>query len=329
MKANRCCDCVDDFCRHRGGRRRPIRRARSRSSFRSRRAARPTRRAHHGRAHEAVARPAGHHRECRRRRRQHRVGRVARAEPDGYTIDIGQWDTHVASIIYPLTYDLQKDFEPIGLMSLNPQLMVGKKTLPADDLKDLVAWMKANPGKITFVNQNAAAQVSGILFEKLTGRRCTSFPIAARGPAMTDLVAGQVDLLVVQAAVALPQVRAGTIKALANLSPQRSAAVPDIPTSDEAACRASTFQDGSASSRRRARRRTSSPSSMPRWWRRLPTRLARALHRARPRRRPARAADAGRARRLPQGRDREMVADHQGRRHQGRVKHGWSASRLR
>src|SRR5919198_329065 len=91
------------------------------------------------------------------------VGRVARATPDGYTIDIGQWDTHVGSIIYPLNYDLQKDFEPIGLVSNNPQLMVARKTLPADDLKGLVALLKANPGKITFVNQNAAAQVSGIL----------------------------------------------------------------------------------------------------------------------------------------------------------------------
>src|SRR4249920_3947598 len=78
------------------------------------------------------------------------VGRLARAAPDGYTIDIGQWDTHVGSIIYPLSYDLQKDFEPIGLVSVNPQLMVAKKTLPADDLRGLVAWMKANPGKVTF-----------------------------------------------------------------------------------------------------------------------------------------------------------------------------------
>ncbi len=70
------------------------------------------------------------------------VGRVARAAPDGYTIDIGQWDTHVGSIIYPLNYDLQKDFEPIGLISVNPQLMVARKALPADDLKGLVAWMK-------------------------------------------------------------------------------------------------------------------------------------------------------------------------------------------
>src|SRR5262247_822197 len=69
------------------------------------------------------------------------VGRVARAAPDGYTIDIGQWDTHVGNIIYNLNYDLQKDFEPIGLMTINPQLMVARKNLPANNLKELVAWM--------------------------------------------------------------------------------------------------------------------------------------------------------------------------------------------
>src|SRR6266853_2039103 len=161
------------------------------------------------------------------------VGRVARAAPDGYTFDIGQWDTHVGSIIYNLTYDLQTDFEPIGLVSVNPQLMVAKKGLAADDLKGLVAWMKANPDKITFVNQNAAAQVSGILFEQATGQKVQFIPYRGAGPAMTDLLSGQVDLLVVQGAVALPQVRAGTIKAIANLSPTRSASMPDIPTSDE------------------------------------------------------------------------------------------------
>jgi tripartite-type tricarboxylate transporter receptor subunit TctC len=161
------------------------------------------------------------------------VGRVARAAPDGYTIDIGQWDTHVGSIIYKLDYDLQKDFEPIGLVSNNPQLMVAKKDLPADNLKDLVAWMKANPGKINFVNQNAAANVTGVLFEKLTGQKFQYIPYRGAGPAMTDLVSGQVDLLVVQGAVALPQIRGGKIKAIANLSPQRSASMPDIPTSDE------------------------------------------------------------------------------------------------
>ena len=85
------------------------------------------------------------------------VGRVARAAPDGYTIDIGQWDTHVGSIIYNINYDLQKDFEPLGLISVNPQLLVAKKNLPANKLSELVTWMKANPGDAKFVNQNAAA----------------------------------------------------------------------------------------------------------------------------------------------------------------------------
>lgn len=161
------------------------------------------------------------------------VGRVARAAPDGYTFDIGQWDTHVGSIIYKLDYDLEKDFEPIALVSNNPQLMVAKKDLPADNLKDLVAWMKANPGKINFVNQNAAANVTGVMFEKLTQQKVQFIPYRGAGPAMTDLVSGTVDLLVVQGAVALPQIRGGKIKALANLSPQRSASMPDIPTADE------------------------------------------------------------------------------------------------
>ena len=161
------------------------------------------------------------------------VGRVARAAPDGYTFDIGQWDTHVGSIIYKLDYDLEKGFEPIGLISNNPQLMVAKNDLPANNLAELVTWMKANPGKINFVNQNAAANVSGVLFENLTRQKVQFIPYRGAGPAMTDLMSGTVDLLVVQGAVALPQIRGGKIKALANLSAQRSASMPDIPTADE------------------------------------------------------------------------------------------------
>src|SRR6202521_3517778 len=159
------------------------------------------------------------------------VGRVARAAPDGYTIDIGQWDTHVGSIIYPLTYDLQKDFEPIGLMSVNPQLMIARKGFPANDLKGLVAYMKANPGKATFVDQNAAARVTGILMQQATNTQVLFIPYRGAGPAMQDMLAQQVDLMVVQAAVTLPQARAGAVKILANLSPQRSGVVPNIPTS--------------------------------------------------------------------------------------------------
>jgi tripartite-type tricarboxylate transporter receptor subunit TctC len=161
------------------------------------------------------------------------VGRVARAPADGYTIDIGQWDTHVGSIIYKLTYDLEKDFEPIGLISVNPQLLVAKKDLAANTLPELVALMKKEAGKVTFVNQNAAAQVSGILLQRETRTEVTFIPYRGAGPAMTDLVSGHVDLLVVQGAVSLPQVRAGAIKAIANLSPQRSESMLEIPTSAE------------------------------------------------------------------------------------------------
>jgi tripartite-type tricarboxylate transporter receptor subunit TctC len=161
------------------------------------------------------------------------VGRLARATPDGYTIDIGQWDTHVGTIIYNISYDLRADFAPIGLISINPMLLVAKKTLPADDLKSLVAYMKAHPGDAKFVNQNASAQVGGLLLQKLTGTEVLFVPYRGAGPAMTDLISGQVDLLLVQGAVALPQVRAGTIKALAELSPERSASMPDIPSAGE------------------------------------------------------------------------------------------------
>ncbi len=161
------------------------------------------------------------------------VGRLARAAPDGYTIDIGQWDTHVGTIIYNPSFDLRQDFAPIGLVSLNPMLLVARKTLPADNLKSLVAWMKAHPDDAKFVNQNASAEVGGILLQKLTGTKVLFVPYRGAGPAMTDLISGQVDLLLVQGAVALPQVHAGTIKALAELSPKRSPSMPDIPSADE------------------------------------------------------------------------------------------------
>src|SRR4029078_4895265 len=89
------------------------------------------------------------------------------------------------------------------------------------------------PDKINYVNQNAAANVTGVLFEKLTGQKFRYIPYRGAGLAMTDLVFSQGDLLVVQGAVALPQIRGGKIKAIANLSPERSASMPDIPTSDE------------------------------------------------------------------------------------------------
>ncbi len=163
-----------------------------------------------------------------------RSARLARATPDGYTIDIGQWDTHVGLIIYNINFDLEKDFAPIGLMTVNPQLLVARKGFVADSLKDLVAWLKAHPEEAKFVNQNASGQLGALLLQKLTDTKVLIIPYRGAGPAMTDMMSGQVDLAVLQAAVSMPQMQAGVLKALANLSPTRSTSLPDIPTSDEA-----------------------------------------------------------------------------------------------
>jgi tripartite-type tricarboxylate transporter receptor subunit TctC len=163
------------------------------------------------------------------------VGRVARATPDGYTLDIGQWDTHVANgATFSLSYDVLKDFEPVALISSNPFLILAKKAMPADDLKSLIAWLKGNPDKASQAIPTAGSHVAGILFQKETGTRFAFVPYRGGGPAMQDLVAGQIDLMIIQAAVALPQVRAGAIKAYAVTASSRFPAASDIPTVDEA-----------------------------------------------------------------------------------------------
>src|SRR5687767_9816195 len=160
------------------------------------------------------------------------AGRVARATPDGYTISIGQWDNHVGAIIFQINFDPLKDFTPIGLMTINPQVVLARKELP-DDLKGLVAYMRANPGKVTLVEQTAAAKIAGIQMMQMTGTQLTFVPFKGAGPAMGALLGGQVDLMILQAAAALPQARSGKLKILANLSPQRSKVIPELPTSDE------------------------------------------------------------------------------------------------
>jgi tripartite-type tricarboxylate transporter receptor subunit TctC len=161
------------------------------------------------------------------------VARLARAVPDGYTIDIGQWDTHVGLIIYNINFDLEKDFAPIGLMTVNPQLLVARKGFAPNSLKELVPWLKAHPEEAKFVNQNASGQLGALLLQKLTDTKVLIIPYRGAGPALTDMMSGQVDLAVLQAAVSMPQMQAGVLKALANLSPARSTSLPDIPTSDE------------------------------------------------------------------------------------------------
>ena len=163
------------------------------------------------------------------------VGRVARAAPDGYTIDIGQWATHVVNgAVYHLDYDLVKDFEAVSLIASNPLLIVARNGLPADDLKSFVAWLKANPDKASQGIPDPGQHAVGLLFQKETGTRFQFVPYRGGAPAFQDLVAGRIDLMISQAAGALPQVRAGTIKAYAVMAKSRLALAPDIPTVDEA-----------------------------------------------------------------------------------------------
>jgi len=165
------------------------------------------------------------------------VGRVARAEPDGYTVGIGHWSTHVVNgAIYQLPYDVLNDFEPISLVAANAQLAVVRKSLPVNNLKELIDWLKANPDKATqgTAGAGSASHVSGVYFQKATGTRFQFVPYRGTGPAMQDLVAGQIDLMFDQASNSLGQVRAGTIKAYAVTAKARLPSAPDIPTVDEA-----------------------------------------------------------------------------------------------
>jgi tripartite-type tricarboxylate transporter receptor subunit TctC len=165
------------------------------------------------------------------------VGRLARSTPDGYTIGIGQWGTNMANgAIYPLQYDLIKDFEPIALIASQPFLIDAKKTMPADDLKGLIAWLKANPDKASQGNSGIGtpSHVAGILFQNAIGVRFQMVPYRSAGLSMQDLVAGQIDVLLDTPAVSLSQVRSGNIKAYAVTAKTRIAAAPEIPTTDEA-----------------------------------------------------------------------------------------------
>ena len=162
--------------------------------------------------------------------------RVARAEPDGYTVGIGQWSTHVVNpVTYSLQYNVQTDFEPIALLTITPQLIIARKDFPAKDVKDLIAWLKANPDKATAATVGAAggAQVSAIYFQKETGTSFRFVPYRGGGPAVTDLASGQVDLMFDQAANALGPVRGGTVRAYAVMSKARWPALPGVPAIDE------------------------------------------------------------------------------------------------
>jgi tripartite-type tricarboxylate transporter receptor subunit TctC len=165
------------------------------------------------------------------------VGRVARATPDGYTISIGHWSTHVVNgAIYQLQYDLLNDFEPISLIASNSYVIVAKNALPANDLKGFITWLKANPDKASEGTAGAGSpqHIGGVFFQKATGTRFQFVPYRGAAPAMQDLLAGQIDMIIDDPTNSLPHIRAGGIKAFAVTAKTRLAAAPDIPTVDEA-----------------------------------------------------------------------------------------------
>jgi len=165
------------------------------------------------------------------------VSRVVRAAPDGYTFGIGQWGTNMANgAIYPLQYDLMTDLEPIALIATQPFMIEARKTLPADDLKGLIAWLKANADKATEGNSGigSPSHVAGLLFQNTIGVHFQMVPYRSAGLSMQDLVAGQIDVLLDTPAVSMSQVNAGTLKAYAVTAKNRLAVVPNIPTTDEA-----------------------------------------------------------------------------------------------
>src|SRR5882672_2534876 len=165
------------------------------------------------------------------------VGRVARASPDGYTVSIGHWSTHVVNgAIYDLPYDLLKDLEPVAQLPSNPQWIVAKKSVPASNLKELIAWLKANESRVSAgtAGPGSASHVAGVYFQNITGTHFPFVPYRGTGPALTDLMAGQIDLIVDQTSNSMAQVKAGTIKAFAVTAKARLPSAPDIPTVDEA-----------------------------------------------------------------------------------------------
>ena len=165
------------------------------------------------------------------------TGRVARTTPDGYTLVLGIWNTHVGNAAtYALQYDVVKDFAPIALLADAPLLLVAKKAIPANDLKELIAWLKANPDKASMgtVGAGSPGHLLGLLLQQETGTRFGLVAYRGAAPQTQDLVAGQIDMGFANPATALPHVQAGSIKAFAVTAKNRLAVAPDIPSVDEA-----------------------------------------------------------------------------------------------
>lgn len=165
------------------------------------------------------------------------VGRAVRSPPDGYTISFGHLGTHVANgAIYKLGYDLVADLEPVVLLPSNPMIIVSKNAVPAKSLPELLAWLKARPTPAAAGTAGAGSgsHIAGLYFENVTGIKLQYVPYRGTAPAMNDLVAGQIDLIVDQTSNSIGQVRAGNIRAYAVTDRKRIESAKDIPTTDEA-----------------------------------------------------------------------------------------------
>jgi len=164
-------------------------------------------------------------------------GRTARAAPDGYTLSLGHWGTHVVNgAVYTLQYDVQRDFQPVALISSSPYFIVGKSDLAADDPKALVAWLKANPGKATQGTSGAGSpcHIGGIFLQSRLSTHWLFVPYRGANPVMQALLAGDFDWTFTTPDQGAPQIKAGRIKAYAVTARNRMALAPDVPTTDEA-----------------------------------------------------------------------------------------------
>jgi len=165
------------------------------------------------------------------------VTRAERAAPDGYTVLWGMWGTNVANgAIYSLDFDLLNDFEPVGLVATQPFLIDARKTMPANNLKELIAWLKANADKATMGTSGVGSpsHVAGVLMENLVGVKWQMVSYRSAGLATQDLLAGFTDIQLDTPAVSLAHVKSGDLKGYAVTAKERIAVAPDIPTTDEA-----------------------------------------------------------------------------------------------
>ncbi len=165
------------------------------------------------------------------------VGRVVRSVPDGYTLSIGHWGTHVVNgAYYKLTYNLLTDLEPIAMIATNPQMVITRSVVPAQNLKELVSWIKANQGKIQIGTGGigSSSHIGGLYFLNRVGVKMEFVPYRGGAPAVQALLAGEIDLYMTQISGAIEQVRAGKLRAYMVTTNKRQAAAPEIPTTDEA-----------------------------------------------------------------------------------------------